>query len=138
MIEIKFEDGCIVTVSEHVVTLENGEFFTNSNVDYYYDEGGYNCSTAEQVASQYHRNFCPHGEYAIRPRSIAEMRKEAMAFLFIHPRSSIQQVKRALRCSLYDAAMATEGLGLPDERPGKDGAWLEKAREAIVKFQEEH
>lgn len=49
-----FSDGKTVFVNSYLVGFTDGH---PSNVDYYYEERGYGCETARDVAIQYHRNF---------------------------------------------------------------------------------
>jgi hypothetical protein len=48
-----------VNVGPHVVAMyrEDGSQVTNANVDYYYGDRGYGCSTEKAVAQQFYRNF---------------------------------------------------------------------------------
>jgi len=57
---VKFADGCEVVVGPHVVSIENGAFHTNANVDYYYEKGrGYGCRNESEVAETFHNYHCP-------------------------------------------------------------------------------
>lgn len=59
MFEKVFPDGYKVVVDENIVALYDsaGNQVTNSNVDYYYEERGYGCTSQEEVANVYYKNF---------------------------------------------------------------------------------
>jgi hypothetical protein len=55
-----FDDGWYVEIEGSGVALysPDGEQATNSNVDYYFDEdGGYGCTSYDEVADLYYKNF---------------------------------------------------------------------------------
>ena len=50
-----FNDGTMVEIENGVIALyrRDGTQVTNSNVDYYFDERGYNCKSDDEAAQKF-------------------------------------------------------------------------------------